>query len=183
MKISDEMRKQLNGQIAMEANASQTYLAMASWAEQTGYGGASTFFYVQSAEERDHMLRFIKYMNTIGAGATIPAVAKPAAGSFESLEGILAASLEYEQSTTKAIHGMVKTAQKDGDYSTLDFLNWFVREQVEEESMFEDLLQKFDVIGRDGIAINEIDKILEAKGAASASLLTAATQSEPPAAQ
>lgn len=166
MKISDEMKKQLNEQIAMEANASQIYLAMASWTQAKGYEGAASFFYGQSAEERVHMLKFIGYVNTVGAEAVIPKIDKPPADTFETLEGILATALKYEQATTKAIHRMAKTAQKDIDYSTFDFLSWFVKEQVEEESQFEDLLQKFELIGRDGIAINEIDKILAVKGAA-----------------
>lgn len=167
MKISSEMKKQLNDQIGLEAGASHAYLAMASWAEMAGYDGASSYFYTQSAEERDHMLKIVRYLNTIGAGAVIPKVNKPSVESFKSLEEIIKIALKNEQAVTKAIHRMVQTAQKDGDYSTFDFLSWFVKEQVHEEAQFEDILQKFETIGRDKIAINEINKILGARGAAS----------------
>lgn len=169
MKISTTVKKQLNVQIVLEADASQTYLAMASWLETAGYDGAAAYFYAQSAEERDHALKIVNYMNMIGVGATIPGISKPDTRSFKSLEGIIKATLANEQAVTKAIHEMMQAAQKDGDYSTFDFLGWFVKEQIHEESKFEEILQKFDTIGRDGIAINEIDKILGARAAATAS--------------
>ncbi len=163
MKISTTVKKQLDDQIILEANASQTYLAMASWLEMKGYQGAASYFYAQSDEERVHMLKIVKYMNIIGVGATIPGTSKPSTTSFKSLEGILKTSLKNEQQVTKAIHKIVQTTQKEGDYSTFDFLGWFIKEQIHEEAQFEDILQKFDTIGRDGIAINEIDKILGAR--------------------
>ncbi|WP_420544969.1 ferritin [Nitrosopumilus sp.] len=159
MKISSKMKKALNDQTALEADASNTYLAMASWCETTGYEGAAAFYYVQAEEERQHMLKFIHYLNDIGATATIPGTKSPAS-NFKSLESILKTSLNNEMVVTKAIHSMVELAQKEKDHSTYAFLEWFVNEQVEEEKKFETLLQKFDLIGRDKLAINEIDKIL-----------------------
>ena len=64
---------------------------------------------------------------------------------------------------TKAIHKIVEITQKEKDHSTYAFLEWFVNEQVQEETKFETLLQKFELIGRDKLAINEIDKILAAE--------------------
>jgi ferritin len=159
MKISPNTKKALNDQIALEANASSSYLAMASWCEITGYGGAASFFYAQSVEERTHMLKFIHYLNDVGGTAIIPATKSPA-NTFKSLESIIRSALNNEQIVTKAIHHMVEIAQKEKDYSTHTFLDWFVNEQVEEEKKFEMILQKFELIGRDKIAINEIDKIL-----------------------
>lgn len=163
MKISPAMKKQLDDQVALEAAASHSYLAMASWAELAGYPGTASYFYAQSAEERGHMLRIVNYMNTIGAGAVIPKIDKPSVASFKSVEDLVKAALKNEQAVTKAIHKMAQAAQKGGDYATFDFLSWFVKEQVHEEAQFEDILQKFDTIGRDGVAVNEIDKILGAR--------------------
>ncbi len=162
MKISGYMKDQLNEQIILEANASNVYLAMASWADTVGYDGAAFYYYAQSDEERTHMLKIIKYMNTRGAGATIPKINKPPT-TFKSLEETIMVSLQSEMAVTKAIHSMVKAALDEGDHATYDFLSWFVKEQVHEESQFEALLQKFDIIGRDGIALNEIDKIMAAR--------------------
>lgn len=159
MKISPNTKKALNDQIVLEANASSSYLAMASWCEITGYTGAASFFYAQSNEERTHMIKFIHYLNNIGGSAMIPPTKSPA-NTFKSLESIIRTALNNEQIVTKTIHHIVEIAQKEKDYSTHTFLDWFVNEQVEEEKKFETILQKFELIGRDKLAINEIDKIL-----------------------
>jgi ferritin len=159
MKISQNMQNALNNQILLESNASNNYLAMASWCEITGYDGGASFFYAQSYEERTHMLKIVHYLNNLGVPAIIPATKLPAS-SFKSLEFILKTALTSEQTVTSAIHKMVEIAQKDKDYPTYTFLEWFVNEQVQEETKFETLIKKFELIGRDKIAINTIDKIL-----------------------
>ncbi|MFB5612750.1 MAG: ferritin [Nitrosarchaeum sp.] len=159
MKISQNTKNALNNQIVLEANAANNYLAMASWCEITGYSGAAKFFYAQSDEERSHMLKFIHYLNNIGGSATIPAVKSPG-NTFKSLESIIRSALTNEQLVTKAIHNIVDISQKEKDHATHTFLDWFINEQVEEEKKFETILQKFELIGRDKLAINEIDKIL-----------------------
>ena len=167
MKISTKMKKALNDQVALEALASNSYLAMASWCEVTGYQGGADYFYAQSDEERTHMLKIVHYLNDVGATATISTIKAPTA-SYKSLEGLIKTALKNEQTVTKAIHKMVEITQKEKDHSTYAFLEWFVNEQVQEETKFETLLQKFDLIGRDKIAINEIDKILASDAVAPA---------------
>ena len=165
MKISPKLKKALNDQVALEASASNSYLAMASWCEVTGYQGAASYFYAQSDEEKTHMLKIIHYLNDVGAVATIPAIKAPTS-SYKSLEGLIKTALKNEQTVTKAIHKMVEIAQKEKDHSTYAFLEWFVNEQVQEETKFETILQKFDLLGRDKLGINEIDKVLAADAAA-----------------
>jgi len=159
MKISKTMQNALNNQIALEANASSNYLAMASWCEITGYEGGASFFYAQTNEERTHMLKIVHYLNNLGVPAIIPAIKLPVS-NFKSLENVLKTALNSEQKVTAAIHKMVEIAQKEKDHSTYAFLEWFVNEQVQEETKFETLLLKFELIGRDKLAINEIDKHL-----------------------
>ncbi|PBO84655.1 MAG: ferritin [Thaumarchaeota archaeon] len=165
MKISIKMKKALNDQVALEASASNNYLAMASWCEVTGYQGAANYFYAQSDEERTHLLKVVHYLNALGAVATIPAIKSPAS-SYKSLEGLIKTALKNEQTVTTAIHKMVEIAQKEKDHSTYAFLEWFVNEQVQEETKFETILQKFDLLGRDKLGINEIDKFLAVKASA-----------------
>ncbi|AJW71275.1 ferritin [Nitrosopumilus adriaticus] len=162
MKISPKMKKALNDQIVLEAFASNSYLAMASWCEVTGYQGAANYFYAQSDEERTHMLKFVHFLNDLGATATIPAIKAPVS-SYKSLEALIKTALKSEQTVTAAIHKMVEIAQKEKDHSTYAFLEWFVNEQVQEETKFETILQKFDLLGRDKLGINEIDKYLAAE--------------------
>ena len=159
MKLSKNLQKSLNDQISLEANASNAYMSMASWCEVTGYEGGAQFFYAQSDEERTHMLKIVHYLNNLGIPAIIPATKLPT-NNFASLESALKTALKSEQTVTTAIHKMVEIAQKDKDHSTYAFLEWFVNEQVQEETKFEGLLQKFEIIGRDKLAINEIDKLL-----------------------
>ena len=162
------MKQSLNNQVALEADASNSYLAMASWCEVTGYEGAASYFYSQSEEERTHMLKIIHYLNDMASSSVTPATKSPLS-SYKSLENLIKTALKNEQAVTAAIHKMVEISQKEKDHSTYVFLEWFVNEQVQEETKFETLLQKFDLIGRDKLAINEIDKIL-------ASQATAATE-------
>ena len=170
MKISTKMTKALNDQITLEGFASNSYLAMASWCDMTGYAGAASYFYAQSDEEKTHMLKIICYLNDIGSIAIIPAIkAPPPASSYKSLEGIIKSALRNEQVVTAAIHRMVEIAQKENDHSTYAFLEWFVNEQIQEETKFESILQKFDLLGRDKLGINEIDKVLAADAVSSGS--------------
>ena len=159
------MKKALDGQVELEAVASNSYLAMASWCEVSGYEGAASYFYAQSSEERDHMIKVIHYINEMGSNAAIPSTKAPAS-SYKSLEDIIKTALKSEQNVTKEIHKIVEIAQKDKDHATFAFLEWFINEQVHEETKFETILQKFDLIGRDKLAINEIDKVLAAQATA-----------------
>lgn len=167
MIISRNLIKALNNQIAMEASASNYYLAMASWCEITGYEGSASFMYQHSDEERLHMLKIIHYLNEAGISAVIPAVKQPPA-SPKTLELVFKTALKNEHAVTKSINKMVEMAQKDKDHSTFSFLQWFVNEQIEEEKTFETILQKFDLLGRDKLAIYEIDKTIASMGAAPA---------------
>ncbi|RDJ32420.1 MAG: ferritin [Crenarchaeota archaeon] len=163
MKLSDEMRKSLNEQIVMESDASSFYLAMASWCEVTGYEGAASFFYAQSDEERQHMLKIVHYMNRIGTMADISACSEPKK-DVKSLEEIIKTSLENEQKVTQSIHQIITLAEKERDRRTFDFMQWFVKEQIEEEETFDNILQKFEVVGRDKLAIYEVDKYMNGIG-------------------
>jgi ferritin len=159
MKISAPLIKALNNQISMEANAANAYLSAASWCEITGYDGSASFFYAQAEEEHLHMLKFVTFLNGQGVGAIIPGTKQPPK-IFKSIESICKTALTNEQGVTKSINKMVDLAQKDKDHNTFTFLQFFVNEQIEEEQQFENILQKFNLLGRDKLAIYEIDKLL-----------------------
>ncbi len=106
------------------------------------------------------MLKFVHYMNRLGTIPDIPTIKEPPK-DMSSLEEIIKTSLENEQNVTKSIHEIVTITEKERDRRTFDFLQWFVKEQIEEEDTFDRILQKFDVIGRDKLAINEIDKFMK----------------------
>ena len=112
------------------------------------------------AEENGHMLKFIHYLNSVGAEAIIPAIEKPP-GNFESLESTFQFGLKSEQTVTKSIYDLVDMTEKEKDCSTYSFLQWFISEQIEEETLFQTILQKFDLLGRDKIAVYQIDQSLD----------------------
>ena len=159
MRISSKTAKAINDQIAYEASATQAYVAIGSWCERTGYDGSATFFFEQAAEENTHMLKFVHYLNNAGAEAIIPATEKPK-GSFDSLESTFKTGLKSEQTVTKLINNLVEFVEREKDRATYSFLQWFVSEQIEEETLFETILQKFEIIGRDKLAIYQIDQSL-----------------------
>ena len=157
MRISSQMEKAINDQISYEASGTHAYIAIGSWCERTGYEGSTAFFFEQANEENTHMLKFIHYLNNAGAEAIIPAIEKPQ-GKFDSLESTFQAGLKSEQTVTKLINNLVEIAEKEKDRATYSFLQWFVSEQVEEETLFQTILQKFEVIGRDKLAVYQIDQ-------------------------
>jgi ferritin len=159
MRISSETAKAINDQIAYEASATQAYVAIGSWCERTGYDGSATFFFKQAAEENTHMLKFAHYLNNAGAEAIIPAIEKPQ-GNFDSLESTFQVGLKSEQTVTKLVNNLVEIVEREKDRATYSFLQWFVSEQMEEETLFETILQKFEIIGRDKLAIYQIDRSL-----------------------
>ena len=159
MRISTEMAKAINDQISYEASSANAYIAIGSWCERIGYDGSAAFFFEQAAEENDHMLKLIHYLNGVGAEAIIPAIEKPPS-SFQSLESTFQFGLKSEQTVTKAISDLIDMAEKEKDRSTYSFLQWFVTEQIEEETLFHTILQKFDLLGKDKLAIYQIDQSL-----------------------
>lgn len=159
MRISSKIAKAINDQIAYEASATQAYVAIGSWCERNGYDGSAMFFFEQATEENTHMLKFVHYLNNAGAEAIIPATEKPQ-GNFDSLESTFQAGLKSEQTVTKLINNLVEFVEREKDRATYSFLQWFVNEQIEEETLFETILQKFEIIGRDKLAIYQIDQSL-----------------------
>lgn len=155
--LSKKIEKALNDQIALEAQSSFTYLAMASWADVNGYANCAKFLYAQSSEERDHMLKLFNYINDAGGHALAPNV-KPKNTNFKSLESLFHDTLNNEQEVTKSINDLVDLCLKERDHSTHNFLQWYVAEQHEEEKSFRAILDLFKIIGTDGKGLYHIDK-------------------------
>ena len=146
--LTGKVEKALNKQIEIEANASQFYLAMASWAETKGFEGVANFFYRHSDEEREHMLKLIKYINERGGHAIVPPLTKPPK-LFECLSHIFQDLLNHEIMVTKEINKVVDICLKDKDYTTHNFMQWYVAEQIEEEALARLILDKLKLIADD----------------------------------
>tara|TARA_Y100000994_G_scaffold235232_1_gene224722 strand:+ start:288 stop:788 length:501 start_codon:yes stop_codon:yes gene_type:complete len=146
--LTKKVEKSLNRQIELEANASQFYLAMASWAETKGLEGVANFFYRHSDEERAHMLKLIKYVNERGGHAIVPALDKPPK-VFDCLSHVFQDLLDHEIMVSKEINNVVDICLKDKDYTTHNFMQWYVAEQIEEEALARHILDKLKLIGDD----------------------------------
>jgi ferritin len=161
--LSFEIVKALNEQIEKEAFASSQYLAMASWMEERGYEGTATFLYAQSDEERMHMIKLFHYVNEAGNTAISPGVEQPR-HDFDSYKQVFETILEQEQSVSQSIHNLVNLCMEARDHRTHHFLQWYVAEQMEEESQFRTILDKLKIIGNDGGAMYMLDKDLKSIG-------------------
>ena len=146
--LSERMQKALNDQIKIEAESSQIYLAMASYSEIQGLEGVSEFMYGQSDEEREHMLKFFKYINERGGHAVVSELAKPQA-AFGSIKEMFETLLNHEIFVSKSINELVHIALEEKDYATHNFLQWYVAEQIEEEAQAKTILDKINLIGDD----------------------------------
>ena len=155
--LSKNMEKALNGQIRIEAESSQVYLSMASWAEIKGLEGISQFMYKHSDEERMHMLKLVKYVNERGGQSEISALTQPKA-VFESFQKMFEDLYEHEIFVSKSINELVHVALEEKDYATHNFLQWFVAEQMEEEALARTILDKINLIGNDKSGLYLFDR-------------------------
>ena len=146
--IGKDIESALNKQISAEANSSHLYLAMASWAETRGYEGVSNFFYSQSDEERQHMLKLVKYVNERGGHAHIPEINEPSK-MFDCLTHVFQDFLDHEVKVSSFINDLVHICLENRDYTTQNFLQWYVAEQIEEEALARTILDKLKLIGDD----------------------------------
>ena len=146
--LSDIMQAALNEQIKMEAESSQIYLAMASWAEVKGFEGIATFMFKQSDEDRQHMLKLVKYVNQRGGSAIISALDEPRL-DYSSFRTLFRQLYEHEVKVSESINILVDIALTAKDYATHNFLQWYVSEQIEEEASAKVILDKIDLIGDD----------------------------------
>jgi ferritin len=155
--INVDVMDLLNEQIAKEAHSSSVYLAMASWCDHNGLMYSAEFLYKQAAEEREHMLKIFKFINENGGTAYSPEV-NNITHEYNSLQDIFESALDQEIEVTKSIHKIVTRCRKVQDYGSENFLQWFINEQMEEENKFRRILEMFDLMGTDGIALKLIDE-------------------------
>ncbi len=155
--LTEEIEKVLNEQIKMEGEASAMYLAMSAWCDRNGFDFSGGYFKKQSDEEREHMLRLFKYVSDMGGRAVSPDITNIQI-EFESLRGVFEQALQQEIAVTQSFNRIADRCQKSKDYVTFTFLQWFLKEQIEEEYVARRALELFDVIGEEGTGLYEIDK-------------------------
>jgi len=163
-----DTEKLLNKQIEMEGKSSAYYLSMASWCEMKGYENSAEFLYRHSEEERMHMLKLIRYVNEAGGHALQPEIIG-IKHSFETLREVFEQVLDHEIAVTISINHLVDHCFGQKDFATFQFLQWYVKEQREEETLARRALELFDIIGEGGIGLWTIDQeIVKLEGKVSA---------------
>ena len=158
--MNKRVEESLNDQIKKEASSSQYYLAMASWAEANGLNGTASFMYTHSDEERFHMLKLVKFVNERGGQAIIPELEAPPK-DFKSLKNVFESLLEHEIMVTESINNLVDLCLQEKDYTTHNFVQWYVSEQLEEEALARTVLDKLNLIGNDAGGMYMFDRDME----------------------
>ncbi len=164
--LHKEVEAALNQQIARESQASYKYLALASWCEVKGFAGAAKFLYEHSDEERVHMMKLLNYIHDRGGVVDVPAIPKPKA-DFNSIKEVFNYAYEGEIEVTQGINSIVTLTLEKGDHMTNNFIQWYVTEQLEEENLYRQILDRIELIGEGGNANYLIDVEIEklSKGA------------------
>lgn len=155
--LSPAMINRLNEQINLELFSSHFYLQMSSWCAYKALDGCATFLRQHAAEEMTHMHRLITYLQETGALAIIGGMEAPP-NEFTSLQDMFEKIYAHEQFITRKINELVHLATNESDYSTVQFLQWYVAEQHQEEFLFKGILDKMKLIGTEGQGLFFIDR-------------------------
>lgn len=162
-RLSQSMTEALNAQMTKEAHASQIYLSYAAWADDLGYTGIANFLFRHAQEERNHMMKILEYILERGAKVKIEAIPAPPPNP-SSIQNCFEKVFDHEVDNTKGIYGIVKKSHDEGDWITWNFMQWFVKEQAEEETLAMNLLDKIKIAGgaqASGDALYALDKDLQ----------------------
>lgn len=163
--VNAKVEKAINEQIRKEEYSSRLYLAMASWCERKGYQGAGNFLFKHSDEERFHMLKLIHYLNDRGGYSRLMHIDEPP-DEYDSLQVIFEQILKHEKYITGSINDLYEICVNEKDYTTANFLHWYITEQIEEESLVNNILDKMKLAGNEKSGMFHIDKELDAMAAA-----------------
>lgn len=160
--LSKTIEDALNAQVNAELWSAYLYLSMAHNFEADGKSGIANWFKVQFQEEQAHAEIFMNYINSRGGRVwlkPIDAVETEWATPLDAFK----ATLEHERKVTALINNLYAMAEAERDYATREMLNWFISEQVEEEESAQELIDKFTLIGNDGMGIYMLDQELAAR--------------------
>lgn len=157
--LKQAITDKLNEQINLEFYSSNVYLQMSAWCYNHGYEGASAFLLRHADEELEHMQKLFQYVSETSGMPLLGKIEAPK-NDYASLKEVFEITLEHEKLVTSKINELVEVTFANKDYSTFNFLQWYVAEQHEEEKLFSSILDKFNLMGEDGKALFFIDRDL-----------------------
>ena len=153
--LNEKVSTLLNEQINHELYSAYLYLDISNYYKDNGLDGFANWYKIQAQEERDHAMLFMEYLQNNGYRVTLDAIAKP--------DKELEAGLEHEIIVTNLINAIYSQAAEVKDYRTIQFLDWFVKEQGEEEANAEALIRKMELFGADPRGLYLLDTELGAR--------------------
>jgi len=145
-RLSKTLAKALNDQMTNEAHNAQIYLSYASWANEKGYDGISNFLFRHANEERNHMMKILEYILKRGGKVVVTAIPDPGPDPV-SMNDCFEKIFKSEVENTTSIYNIVNMSMAEKDWATWNFMQWFVKEQTEEETLAMDLLSKIKIAG------------------------------------
>ena len=160
--LNSKVAAMLNDQINKELYSAYLYLDFSLYFDSEGLDGFANWYMIQTQEERDHAMLMLKYLQENGVRVTLDAVAKPDKELKDNLE-VLNMALAHEQFITNSIHDIYSVAYDEKDFRTMQFLDWFVKEQMEEEKNAEDMIKKFELFGDDAKSLYLLNQELQGR--------------------
>ena len=154
-RLSKQISEALNSQMTKEAEASQIYLSYGAWADSQGFGGIANFLFRHAQEERNHMMKILEYILKRGGKVKITAIAAPPTdptSMFDCFQKVF----KHEVDNTTAVYKVVKLSLAEEDWATWNFMQWFVKEQTEEETLAINLIDKIKIAGGKDIDKNSL---------------------------
>lgn len=168
--LNSEITKLINEQINKELYSAYLYMGMANYYADQGLSGFENWFFVQTQEECDHALLFRKFLLNNGETVVLSEIAAPNE-KYNNFREPLIKALEHEQFVTASINNIYQAAYKINDFRTMQFLNWFIDEQGEEEKNADDNVKKFDLFAGDSKGLYMLDNEMKARVYAPPSLV------------
>ena len=160
--LNEKVAQLLNEQVNKEFYSAYLYLDFSNYYESVGLEGFANWYKIQAQEERDHAMLFYQYLQNNSAKVTLEAIAKPDKEFANTMEP-LKAGLEHEEYVTSLINTIYDAAYQVKDYRTMQFLDWFIKEQGEEETNANNLITKMELFGSDAKGLYMLDAELKAR--------------------
>lgn len=160
--LKEKVAKLLNQQVNKEFYSAYLYLDFSNYYYDHGLEGFGNWYRIQAQEERDHAMLFVQYLQNNGEKVVLETIEKPAA-SLTDAKTVLNEGLKHERYVTALIHAIYDAAYGEKDFRTMQFLDWFVKEQGEEETNAENLIKRFELFGDDPKSLYLLDNELSAR--------------------
>ena len=160
--ISTKLHNAINAQVNAELWSAYLYLAMSLDAEAKGYKGVANWFFIQFKEEQDHARIFMNYLNSVDAKVELLPI-EPVPASWDSILDMYKQTLEHEKKVTSLINNLAAIANEDRDFASINRMNWFIDEQIEEEESARDMIFTVEAVENDKYGMYMLDKELAAR--------------------